>query len=80
MMLRVTVSDSGIGIDTDKQAQLFEPFNRLGKETGEIEGTGIGLTITRQLVEAMNGRVGFESEPGKGSQFWVELPEFHDKL
>ena len=75
-MIRVTVSDTGSGIASDKQSQLFEPFDRLGKEFGDIQGTGIGLTITLQLVEAMGGRVGYESDPGIGSRFWVELPTY----
>ncbi|MDH5353152.1 MAG: ATP-binding protein [Gammaproteobacteria bacterium] len=75
-LVRITVSDTGVGIAQDQYAMLFQPFNRLGKEAGNIEGTGIGLTITRQLVEVMDGRIGFESKPGKGSSFWIELPEF----
>ncbi|MCP4334885.1 MAG: PAS domain S-box protein [Gammaproteobacteria bacterium] len=73
--VRIIVSDTGLGISHEQQAQIFDPFNRLGKESGDIGGTGIGLTITKQLVEAMGGRVGFESEPGKGSVFWVEFPK-----
>ena len=73
-MMRVSVTDSGEGIAKGEQIKLFQPFNRLGHEAGEIEGTGIGLTITKQLIEAMNGRVGFESEVGEGSTFWVEIP------
>jgi signal transduction histidine kinase len=73
-MLRVSVADMGPGIPVEKQDQLFEPFNRLGAKDSEIEGTGIGLTITKQLVELMGGRIGFESSLGKGSVFWIELP------
>ena len=73
-ILRVSISDTGPGIAKEDQSGLFEPFNRLGREASDIEGTGIGLTITKQLVEAMNGRIGFESEVGKGSTFWVEFP------
>ena len=73
-MIRVSVSDTGPGIDEEDHAKLFEPFNRLGRETSNIEGTGVGLTITKQLVEAMNGRLGFESKTGMGSTFWVEFP------
>lgn len=72
--LRIAIKDSGLGIAHDKQAQLFQPFNRLGVEMGVIEGTGIGLVITRQLVESMGGHIGVESSPGTGSTFWVELP------
>lgn len=73
-MLRFTVSDQGSGIALDMQGKLFEPFNRLGAEASNIEGTGIGLTITKELVELMGGRIGFDSAPGKGSAFWIEVP------
>jgi PAS domain S-box-containing protein len=72
--VRVTVSDDGIGIPAEKQGKLFQPFQRAGQETGPIEGTGIGLAITKRLAELMSGRVGFESVEGSGSRFWIELP------
>jgi PAS domain S-box-containing protein len=72
--VRVTVADTGIGIPADKQDKLFQPFQRAGQETGPIEGTGIGLVITKRLAALMDGRVGFQSAPGIGSEFWVELP------
>jgi PAS domain S-box-containing protein len=75
-MLRLTVSDDGIGIAAEQQARLFEPFQRAGQETGPIEGTGIGLTIARRLAEMMQARVGFTSEVGRGSEFWVELAPY----
>ena len=73
-MLRITVADTGPGIPKDKHGALFEPFSRLGAESTDIEGTGIGLTITRQLAELMRGRIGFESRVGRGSTFWIDLP------
>jgi signal transduction histidine kinase/CheY-like chemotaxis protein len=72
--VRVTVADTGLGIPLEKQPKLFQPFQRAGQETGSIEGTGIGLVITKRLAELMSGRVGFESVPGEGSKFWVDLP------
>ena len=78
--LRVTVKDTGIGIPVDKQASLFQPFQRAGQETGPIEGTGIGLVITRRLAALMNGDVGFHSVPGQGSEFWISLPIHSSRL
>jgi PAS domain S-box-containing protein len=74
MTVRITVIDDGIGIPADKRDKVFEPFQRAGQETGPIEGTGIGLTITKRLAEMMKGRVGFTSEVDRGSAFWVEMP------
>jgi PAS domain S-box-containing protein len=71
--VRVSVADTGVGIPVDKQDKLFQPFQRAGQEAGPIEGTGIGLVITKRLAELMGGRVGFQSSPGVGSEFWVEL-------
>lgn len=72
--VRITVSDTGIGIPVDKQDKLFQPFQRAGQEAGPIEGTGIGLVITRRLAELMGGSVGFHSVPDQGSEFWIEMP------
>jgi CheY-like chemotaxis protein/two-component sensor histidine kinase len=72
--LRLRVTDTGPGIPTERLGQLFQPFNRLGIENSHIEGTGIGLTITRRIVEAMGGSVDVQSQAGVGSTFWVELP------
>ena len=72
--LRLCVSDTGFGIPADRLAELFQPFSRLGQEEGEIEGTGIGLTITRKLVEEMGGEMGVASTEGEGSTFWAEFP------
>jgi len=73
-MLRIFIKDTGFGIPANFADQLFEPFNRLGKESGEIEGTGIGLTITKQIIELLGGQIGFESEANEGSLFWVDVP------
>ena len=72
--VRISVSDTGAGISLDRQAELFQPFSRLGYENTGIEGTGIGLSITKQLIERMDGAIGCESEVDKGSTFWLELP------
>jgi signal transduction histidine kinase/ligand-binding sensor domain-containing protein/CheY-like chemotaxis protein len=75
LRLRVEVQDSGPGIPPDEHQQIFKPFEQLGHPlTGSQEGTGLGLSICRTLVELMGGQIGVESEPGKGSLFWVDVP------
>jgi PAS domain S-box-containing protein len=71
--IRISIKDSGIGLPMEKMAQLFQPFNRLGQESGVEEGTGIGLALSKQLVEKMGGAIGVESSVGVGSEFWIEL-------
>jgi PAS domain S-box-containing protein len=74
MTVRVIVIDTGMGIPLDKQDKVFLPFQRAGQETGPIEGTGIGLTITKRLAELMGGAVGFKSTTMQGSEFWIDMP------
>ena len=62
------------GLTPEKQAQLFEPFNRLGLERSTVEGHGIGLALAKRLVELQGGSIGVSSAPGEGACFWVELP------
>ena len=71
--LRISVSDTGAGLSVEKMAHLFEPFNRLGQEDGTEEGTGIGLVVSKQLIELMGGTIGVQSTVGVGSEFWIEL-------
>lgn len=73
--IRINVSDTGKGLSSAQQAQLFRPFCRLGAEQTEIEGAGIGLVITKSIIELMGGKIGVESHVGKGSTFWIELPD-----
>jgi CheY-like chemotaxis protein/two-component sensor histidine kinase len=71
--VRIRVKDAGAGLPPEQLAQLFQPFNRLGQEGGAEEGTGIGLVMSKRLVELMGGAIGVESAPGAGSVFWFEL-------
>lgn len=71
--IRINVRDTGAGLAPEQLAKLFQPFNRLGRQAGAEEGTGIGLVVTKRLVELMGGAIGVDSTIGTGSVFWVEL-------
>jgi PAS domain S-box-containing protein len=73
-MLRISVTDTGPGIVPEKMHRLFAPFDRLETEQKGVEGTGLGLALSKGLAEAMQGTMGAESTPGTGSTFWIELP------
>ena len=72
--VRLSVRDQGLGIPSDQQERIFTKFFRGDAAATGITGTGLGLTVSREIVEAHGGRIGFDSEPGAGSTFWVELP------
>jgi len=74
-MVTISIADTGIGVPKEKIGSLFEPFNRLGAEQTEVEGTGIGLSIAKQLIELMRGTISVVSTVGKGSTFSVQIPE-----
>lgn len=71
---RIAVQDSGPGLRREEMERLFAPFERLSAATSGVEGTGLGLALSKSLTEAMGGRIGVQSRVGKGSRFWVELP------
>lgn len=72
--LRILVTDTGSGIAQERHDALYLPFDRLGHESGNIRGTGIGLTIVKRIVEMLDGEIDFESVEGKGSTFWIDIP------
>jgi len=78
--IRIAVEDAGSGLAPEQIEQLFQPFNRLGQETTEEEGTGIGLVMTKRLVELMGGEIGLESTVGQGSVFWFEMDLTHARM
>ena len=71
---RITIADTGPGLSPRQQARLFDAFERLDATSGTVEGSGLGLALSRSLVAAMHGRIGVDSQPGEGSRFWIELP------
>jgi signal transduction histidine kinase/ActR/RegA family two-component response regulator len=71
--IRICVRDTGEGLSPAQLTQLFQPFNRLGKEASAVEGTGIGLVMTKRLIEMMGGAIGVSSTVGIGTEFWVEI-------
>ena len=74
-VVRLSVKDTGFGIPAERASRIFSAFDRLGAERGVVEGTGIGLVITKRLVNAMGGSIGYESRPNEGSTFWVDLAQ-----
>ncbi len=78
--LRVKVRDDGPGIKAESRAKLFTPFERLGAEQTGVEGTGLGLALSKRLIEAMGGTIGVENNPDRGSTFWLELPLVQDPV
>jgi len=72
--IQVRISDSGAGLSDEQQSRLFTAFERLDEDKGAVEGTGIGLALSKRLMELMRGEIGVESVPGRGSTFWVRLP------
>lgn len=71
--IRIVVSDNGPGIEPEERDQLFQPFNRLNQDAGEIEGSGVGLALSRKMAVGMGGDIGVDSLPGQGCDFWLEL-------
>ncbi len=72
--IHIVVADNGFGIAKEDHHRIFSAFDRLGQETSSIEGTGVGLVVTKNLVELMGGSIGFDKERTQGASFWVELP------
>jgi signal transduction histidine kinase/CheY-like chemotaxis protein len=75
--VRISIRDTGVGLEPQQVEQLFQPFNRLGKQSESEEGSGIGLVVSKRLVDLMGGAIGVESIPGEGSVFWVEFASAH---
>jgi CheY-like chemotaxis protein len=78
--VRISVKDTGRGINAEDLGKLFVPFERIGAENTETEGTGLGLAVVKKLIDLMGGEIGVESTPGVGSNFWIELPLTESQL
>ena len=78
--VRILIRDTGIGIKSEDISRLFNPFERIGADKTETEGTCLGLAVAKKLVEAMGGTLGVESQVGLGSLFWIELPKSNGQL
>lgn len=72
--IRISIEDTGVGLTEEQQKHLFKAYDRAGAEKTEVEGTGLGLVISKDLIEKMNGNIGVESEYGKGTCFWIQIP------
>jgi len=79
-MIKISISDTGIGISENDIPKLFMPFERIGANKTEIEGTGLGLTVVKKLIDNMGGIIGVESTPDQGSTFWIQLPAAESQL
>jgi CheY-like chemotaxis protein len=77
-LIRISITDTGVGIKPENIGKLFQPFERIGADKTDTEGTGLGLMVVKKLIEAMSGKVGVESKVGAGSTFWIELPLSED--
>jgi CheY-like chemotaxis protein len=77
-LIRISITDTGVGIKPENIGKLFQPFERIGADKTDTEGTGLGLMVVKKLIEAMYGKVGVESKVGAGSTFWIELPLSED--
>ncbi|NVN95933.1 MAG: PAS domain S-box protein [Bacteroidetes bacterium] len=78
--LRILITDTGSGIPSENLDKIFLPFERIGAEKTEVEGTGLGLSVVKKLIDAMKGSIGIESKFGEGSCFWIELPIIENSL